>query len=300
MDHLPNEILSHIFSYLLNEREKHRLRDDWIDQILPVRLQSGDTIEGDFDSWHHLLETDSIRIAVRRVAIETAPRDCELEDGNDILSWPDSWLDYCDWPEFASAISRICDMPNLNSLTLRFSMFCLSEDYREVLQEPPETRARVLKLVSEALRDRGSRPETSTVRELVLSNLEDTPLPKDLTYNLLRSIDRLHMCFTYAYEDRESSVLSPYIQKTLLPSLVERLVELTLAGWLWGAIPVEFNGKCLSFPRLKRLKLDHYIILRQDQFDWVLEPPSLIDLLTTCQEPQWVCTRVLKQLIDRH
>ncbi|KAJ9417671.1 hypothetical protein QL093DRAFT_2416719 [Fusarium oxysporum] len=38
MDHLPNEILSHIFSYLLTEREKHRLRDDWIDHILPVRL----------------------------------------------------------------------------------------------------------------------------------------------------------------------------------------------------------------------------------------------------------------------
>ncbi|RKL25447.1 hypothetical protein BFJ68_g87 [Fusarium oxysporum] len=38
MDHLPNETLSHIFSYLLTEREKHRLRDDWIDHILPVRL----------------------------------------------------------------------------------------------------------------------------------------------------------------------------------------------------------------------------------------------------------------------
>jgi hypothetical protein len=63
-----------------------------------------------------------------------------------------------------------------------------------------------------------------------------------------------------------------------LPSVAERLVELTLAGWLWGAIPVEFNGKGLSFPRLKRLKLDHYIILRQDQFDWVLEQRSLIDL----------------------
>lgn len=63
-----------------------------------------------------------------------------------------------------------------------------------------------------------------------------------------------------------------------MPSVAERLVELTLAGWLWGAIPVEFNGKGLSFPRLKRLKLDHYIILRQDQFDWVLEQRSLIDL----------------------
>ncbi|TXB98474.1 hypothetical protein FocTR4_00012579 [Fusarium oxysporum f. sp. cubense] len=157
-------------------------------------------------------------------------------------------------------------------------MFCPSEEYEAVLQEPTETRRITLELVSEALRDRESRPETSTIRELVLSNLEDTPLPKDLTHNLLRNIDRLHMYFTYAYDDGENSVFSPYIQQTLLPSVAERLVELTLAGWLWGAIPVEFNGKGLPFPRLKRLKLDHCIILRQDQFDWVLEQRSLIDL----------------------
>ncbi|KAF4439274.1 hypothetical protein FACUT_4211 [Fusarium acutatum] len=246
MDHIPNEILSHILSYLLTDSEKHRLRDDRIDHILP----SKNTIEDDFGSWHQLLETDSIRTAVRHVAIETAPWDYELEDGNDIMSWLDSWFEDCHWPEFTSAINRICDMTNLNSLTLRFSMFCPSEDYDSVLQEPTETRQVTLELVSEALRDRESRPGTSTIRELVLSNLEDTPLPKDLAHNLLRNIDRLHISCTYAYEHQESP----------------------------GAIPVEFNGKDLSFPRLKRLNLDNYIILRQDQFDWVLEQSSLIDL----------------------
>jgi hypothetical protein len=86
------------------------------------------------------------------------------------------------------------------------------------------------------------------------------------------------MSFTYADEHYHSLVFLPYIQKTMLPSVAERLVELTLGGWFWGAIPVEFNAKDLSFPRLKRLILDSYIILRQDQFEWVLEQSSLIDL----------------------
>lgn len=38
MDHIPNEILSHILSYLLTDRQKHRLHEDSIDDILPVRL----------------------------------------------------------------------------------------------------------------------------------------------------------------------------------------------------------------------------------------------------------------------
>ncbi|QGI83996.1 uncharacterized protein FFB20_07449 [Fusarium fujikuroi] len=278
MDHIPNEILSHILSYLLTDREKRRLRKDSICHVLPVRL-SEDTIEDDFASWHQLLETDSIRNAIRRVNIETAPWDSALEEGNAILFWPDSWLENGYWPEFASAIDRIRDMPNLNSITLRFSLFCLTAERDDtVFQEPKGTRERTLELISEVLRNRESRPGRSTVRELVLSNLEDTPLPTDLTHSLLRNIDQLHMRFVYEVEDRESNVFSKYLQKTLLPSVAERLVELTLAGWLWGAIPVEFNPKGLSFPRLKRLKLDNFMIIRQDQFDWVLEQRSLVDL----------------------
>ncbi|RBA16032.1 hypothetical protein FPRO05_11882 [Fusarium proliferatum] len=278
MDHIPNEILSHILSYLLTDREKHRLRGDSICHVLPVRLQSEDTIEDGFASWHRLLETDSIRNAIRRVNIETAPWDSQLEDGNAILFWPDSWPENGYWPEFASAIDCIRDMPNLNSVTLRFSMFCLGDDREAVLDEPTGTRQRILEIISEALRDRESRPGISTVRELVLSNLEDYPLSTDLTHNVLRNIDRLHMCFTYAHEHRESNVFSEYVQTIMLPSVAERLVELTLAGWLWGAIPVEFNLKGLPFPRLKRLKLDNYLILREDQFDWALKQQSLVDL----------------------
>ncbi|KAG4283082.1 hypothetical protein FPRO06_09755 [Fusarium proliferatum] len=279
MDHIPNEILSHILSYLLTDRQKHRLHEDSIDDILPVRLQSDHTIEHDFTSWHQLLETDSIRDAIRSVNIETAPWDSQLPDGGTILVWPDSWLENGHWPELVSAINRIRDMPNLNSITLRFSFFCVNAYHDDtVSQEPSGTRRRTLEIVSEALRDRESHPGRSTIRELVLCNLEDTPLPTDLTHSLLRNIDRLHMRFVYEDEDQESNVFSKYLQKTLLPSVAERLVELTLAGWLWGAIPAEFNPKGLSFPRLKRLKLDKYIILRQDQFDWVLDQRSLVDL----------------------
>ncbi|KAF5644138.1 hypothetical protein F25303_6071 [Fusarium sp. NRRL 25303] len=244
MDHIPNEILSHILSYLLTDRQKHRLHEDSIDDILPVRLQSDHTIEHDFTSWHQLLETDSIRDAIRSVNIETAPWDSQLPGGGTILVWPDSWLENGHWPELVSAINRIRDMPNLNSITLRFSFFCVNAYHDDtVFQEPSGTRRGTLEIVSEALRDRESHPGRSTIRELVLCNLEDTPLPTDLTHSLLRNIDRLHMRFVYEEEDQESNVFSKYLQKTLLPSVAERLVELTLAGWLWGAIPAEFNPK---------------------------------------------------------
>lgn len=202
-----------------------------------------------------------------------------MEDGNAILFWPDSWPENGYWPEFASAIDRIRDMPNLNSVTLRFSLFCLTAERDDtVFQEPSGTRQRILEMISEALRDRETRPGRSIIQELVLSNLEDTPLPTYLTHSLLRNIDRLHMRFVYEVEDRESNVFSEYLQNTLLPSVAEQLVELTLAGELWGAIPVEFNLKGLSFPRLKQLKLDNYTILREDQFDWALKQQSLVDL----------------------
>ncbi|KAF5722086.1 hypothetical protein FMUND_3178 [Fusarium mundagurra] len=214
MDHIPNEILSHILSYLLTDRQKQRLHPDRIDHILPVRLQSKKTAVDGFRSWEKLLRTESINAAVRRVAIETTPWDPELGEGGD-LEW--------------------------------------------------------------ALRVRETLRETS-IRELVLFGLEDTPLPEDLTKNLLRNIERLHILFTSGDHQREKPEFPPYLANTLLPSVSEQLVELTLAGYFWGSITVEFNVKALSFPCLKSLTLEEYIILRQDQYDWVLEQRSLIDL----------------------
>ncbi|PNP61558.1 hypothetical protein FNYG_13708 [Fusarium nygamai] len=192
--------------------------------------------------------------------------------------FPVSWVNSGVWPEFEFAISRICDMPNLDCLDVRFSSDCDDEVFPAALDEPSYARKRILKIISKTLRDRESRPDTSIIRELVLNFLEDAPLPKDLTDNLLQNIERLHIALVYNYDTPENLEFSPYLSGTILPSVSERLVELTIAGHCWGSIPAEFNGKGLSFPCLKTLTLGDYIILRQDQFDWILEQPSLTGL----------------------
>ncbi|KAF5664850.1 hypothetical protein FDENT_12774 [Fusarium denticulatum] len=290
MDHIPNEILSHIFSYLLTDKEKHRLREDSIRHVLP----SKNTIEDDFSSWHKVLENGSIKDAVRRVAIETSPI-YDYPDVDHISSWPESWPRDGHWPEFTSAISRICDMTNLDCLDMRFSLFPASGQLPGLPHEPSSTRKKTLEIISETLRARESRPGTSIIRELILKCLEDTPLPKDLTDNLLQNIEKLHIALVYGDDQREKPGFASYLSGTLLPSVSERLVELTIAGHRWGSIPAEFNGKGLSFPCLKRLTLEEYIILRQDQFDWVLEQRSLVDLnLYSCK----IATHCLVQQPD--
>ncbi|KAF5990060.1 hypothetical protein FBULB1_291 [Fusarium bulbicola] len=295
MDHVPNEILGHILSFLLTEKERHRLHDDTIDHILPVRLvcrrwnylaikhlfrtitlqQSDATLGSDFRSWRQLLGNDSIKAAVRRVTIETTPESHfrELHKVNAFCAEPWNSSDY--WNAFQVALQRICDMPNLNSVAVRFS-----EKY-----EPTSARSEVLEMISRALELRESRPNTSIVRELVLFNLEDTPLSTHVTDKLFRNIERLHMSFDCGgFDGFVQDEFIPYLSDTLLPSVPERLVELTLSGCFWGAVPDEFNTGDLSFPRLRTLTLDGFVILRQGQFDWVLQQRSLVDLrLYNCQ-----------------
>ncbi|KAF4438663.1 f-box protein [Fusarium austroafricanum] len=293
---IPNEVLSHIFSFLLTGEQKHRICNEWswIIDILPVRLvcrlwndlaalhlfqtvplwHSKNVIEKNFNSWHLLLENDSIKTAARRV-----------ESG--------------EWPGFVSAIDRICEMPNLNCLDIQFDLICAGRDRLEGnyaaepvairnATEPAVTRRRTLEVIANAMRKRESRPNTRVICELTLEHLQDMAMPKDITNNLLQNIQRLHIQFTYERRDfgaeevylPEKREFGLYLQKTLLPTVSEQLVELTLAGpeVKWGAIPGEFNGKGLSFPRLKKLTLEHYIILREDQFEWVLEQKSLASL----------------------
>ncbi|KAJ4328103.1 hypothetical protein N0V84_001471 [Fusarium piperis] len=304
LNDFPNEVLSTIFSHLSTKRDKHCLDSRYFPRVWPIRLvcrrwndiataQLFHTLtlhhtlrakEEDFSSWHSLLETDAIRAAVRRVAIESSPWSPWRQPG-------DKYDDYLTdkRPEFASAINRICDLPHLDVLEVRFSRFCAG---RHTVRhkgniEPSTTRARTLKTVLKAMRRRAARPDTTVIRELVLDHLQNMPLPKDLTDGLLENIERLHLQIadelTMTPEDRahlcEWHEYHPYLQNTLLPPVAEQLVELTISGnQTWGAIPGQFNGKGLHFPRLKTLTLAQYVIARQDQFEWVLSLESLTSL----------------------
>ncbi|KAF5596758.1 uncharacterized protein FSUBG_8713 [Fusarium subglutinans] len=175
-------------------------------------------------------------------------------------------------------------MPNLDCLEVRFSPFCHDEMLPGTWYEPSSIRMKTLGVISKTLRDRESRPDASIIRELVLNYLEDMPLLKDLKDNLLHNIDKLHIRVVYYNGEIEKSEFASYLSSTLLPSVSEHLVELTIAGLCWGSIPAEFNGQGLSFPCLESLTLEQYIILRQDQFDWILEQRTLINLnLYSCK-----------------
>jgi hypothetical protein len=198
------------------------------------------------------------------------------------------------FPEFVSAIDRICDMPKLNCLSVRFTDCCvgraLPRAQKDVVLEPTTTRIRTLEAVAKAMKRRSTRLGTIPIRELDLINLQNMPLPKGLTDEHLGTIKHLLIDFIVEYEEpitcsrdtrderlyqSEMRDFPCYLQDTLLPSVADQLVELTLAGWDWGAIPGEFNGKGLLFLRLKTLSLCGYVILRRDQFDWVLKQESL-------------------------
>ncbi|KAK7430733.1 hypothetical protein QQZ08_002777 [Neonectria magnoliae] len=139
------------------------------------------------------------------------------------------------------------------------------------------TREHTLNSVAKATRQRAARPNTSVIRELVLENLQNRPLPENLTDGLLENIARLHIRIAFEMhgtpEDEvqlsEIREYEPYLQSTLIPSVAEQLVELTISAQTrWGAIIGEFDGKGLYFLRLKTLTLAEYVIVCHDQFDW--------------------------------
>ncbi|KAM0319239.1 hypothetical protein ACHAPQ_010405 [Fusarium lateritium] len=309
---LPNEVLSHIFSFILTDKQKHRLEEDWLLDTWLIRLvcrhwndlatkhlfrtltlwHNENTIETEFASWHHLLDSPSIRAAVRCVAIETAPPDDY--GGCDILAWPDSWIDEGEFPEFILAIDRIVELPNLNALEVRFQPLCQGrelhvddfEDSQGPIPEPATTRIQTLEAIVDTMRKRAESPNMSVIRELVLENLQNMPLKKDLTEGLLENIERLHIFMTREWHDGPNVYLpemrefEPYLEKTLLPTVADQLVELTLSGAGWGSIPGMFNphSSGISLPRLKSLTLDGYIIIQPGQVEWILEQETLTSL----------------------
>ncbi|KAF7558107.1 hypothetical protein G7Z17_g85 [Cylindrodendrum hubeiense] len=306
LNNLPNEVLSNIFSHLLTDLQKHRLHNDFIVDIWPVRLvcrkwndlatkqlfqtltlyHTEETVEESWSSWQHLLDSSAIRAAVRRVAIESTP--WEDLSGREASVW-EPWAEKGEWPDFTSAIDRICDLPHLTTLEVRFSYHCVGRhgDQSDPERESSVTRQQTLKSVLRAMRQRAARPNMSVINELVLVYLQNTPLPKNLTDGLFENIERLHI-FT-AFEVREPPEddtrlvelheYEPYMQNILIPPIAEQLVELTLTSPnCWGAVPGEFNGKGLHFPRLKTLTLARYVIAHRDQFDWVLAQESLTSL----------------------
>ncbi|KAG8668430.1 hypothetical protein FPOAC1_007809 [Fusarium poae] len=308
----PDEILDKIFSHLLNPREKQRLLLDWLGHIFQVRAvcrrwnniasvhllhtlplwHTEITINDKFRAWHKLIDSLRVRDAARRVVIDTVAHSNHfLSDECLVHKWPQSWKEG-EWPEFLSAISLTRHLPNLDAIEVRFSAACtgpegelegrhLSRFTGLEITEPAETRLYTLEAVAKAMIERTKRHQSlRLVEELVLENLQNMRLNRDLVkYVSSEHLKRLHIKVTHeggsTIEKRKKK------QFNNLPA-GNNLVELTLSGEYWGAIPGEFNGGKLSFPTLKTLTLEGFEILRQDQFDWILRIRSLTRLHLHC------------------
>ncbi|KAM0420033.1 hypothetical protein ACHAPD_003602 [Fusarium lateritium] len=155
------------------------------------------------------------------------------------------------------------------------------------VEEPTNTRLHSLKALARAIQERNKRPNLSTVRELVLENLQNVPILDSVATDPLRDIERLHI-----------KILS---EEYGILDLVPNLVELTLAGKNWAAIPGAFYGMDVVFPRLDTLTLQGLENLHKWHFDWVLSHKSLRNLnlhqctiATHClvQQPKFVFWRV--------
>ncbi|EKJ75767.1 hypothetical protein FPSE_03947 [Fusarium pseudograminearum CS3096] len=315
---LPNEVLSTIFGHLMTENEKHCLGFQHLGDITKVRLvcrlwndlaskhlfrtlalhNDIDTMTSWFYHWHRLIGSKTVADAARRITIESAAEDWQGSCHKD--SWPASWEESGKWPAFVSAIERIYDMPNLDAIEVRFTSCCAGPDADrqpwgdvEVADpEPTATRLYTLSAVAETVEKRATRPKMSVIRELVLDNLQNMPLPNTIASSVLQNIQRLHIrilseSYGKLHPDEERPDLvhreelrrfPRYLQNKLLPLVANQLVELTISGKHWGSIPGEFNGKGLSFPNLRTLTLDGFDILHKDQFQWILEQKTLMAL----------------------
>lgn len=304
LNSLPTELIARILENLVppykDQSHRHLCRarlvchvwNDLVTKALFKNLTLYHTLETagrDFQSWKNLLNVQAICDAARSVVIETCPAK-DLVHGRDPTSWHD-WEERGQWPAFTSAIDAISELRNISSISVRFSKWCLGGHVhfgstRD--RELPFTREHTLRNILNALRRRRAPDDTSEVpviRELLLENLQNLPLPSDISEGLFKDIARLHIMFcvehnrnahahdTHHAERRE---YEPHLQKTLLPSVANQLVELTLASQeRWGVMPGKFDGEGLAFPYLRTLTLGEYVIGHYRQFDWVLSQKTL-------------------------
>ncbi|XEV05137.1 hypothetical protein FSHL1_010424 [Fusarium sambucinum] len=330
--YVPDEILSAIFSHLLTPSQRHHCRDDWHHDSTQVRLvcrrwnaiatkcllgtlvlrHSGITMNDKFRAWHKLVDSKRLRPDVRRVAIETAilvEDPSSINHGTcEVFRWPESWREGV-WPEFESAINRIRHLPKLDAIEVRFTAACIGrvgeiqrnhqmnrmgESFDTTpVEEPTNTRLHTLQALARAIQERNKRPNVSTVRELVLENLQNVPILDSVATDLLQNIERLHIKILSEADDesfyftpttpiermyREEIRLFPRSLENDILDLVPNLVELTLAGKNWAAIPGAFYGMDVILPRLNTLTLEGFEILHKWHFDWVLRHKSLRSL----------------------
>ncbi|KAF4471796.1 F-box domain-containing [Fusarium albosuccineum] len=253
----------------------------------------------DFDAWNSILDQAAARQAAQRVVIHSTPFHDHWESGTELdHETRGDWDDNGGFSNaFRAAVCRVTELPNLNTVHLRFSDKCcgLESENNWWMYDQCEMRGRrmeSLRTVFSALQKRAASFDNNAIRNLSIDNLQNTPVP-ELVYSddfkkVVSTVKELHLSICTEYNEHgpdqdahkeERRTFEPFLQRDLLPSMASNLTSLTIKfDQEWGSIPGQFDGRGLSFPRLETLVLENFVIGHHDHLDWVLAQKSLKSL----------------------
>lgn len=175
-------------------------------------------------------------------------------------------------------------------MTIRFSDKCVShrplgwwsDDYVEMRS----TRLHTLREVFGAILERKAKKRTNLIKTLTIQEFQNTPIADFISSKLFRSVAKditdLRLQVLFEYNESESDydidleerrTFEPWPHKSLLPVFSTSLA--LVFDKPSGVAPGYFDGKGLSFPHFKALKVGKLVIAHHDQFDWVLSWTSL-------------------------
>ncbi|KAL6914948.1 hypothetical protein FSST1_012708 [Fusarium sambucinum] len=225
------------------------------------------------------MDLQVVKNHARRVILET----CLLDN---CRVFPDKRVLY--WPSFASAVEKIVTIDHLQAIEVRFCDYCCRMGTVKFGPEELTTLEAPLNAIYKAVKKREERmlrhkmAQISPIRELKLKNFLD-PYPPKALESLLKGIQRLHIELLDENQKAPTDFRTWYkssfehtLEHTILVPAMNQLVELTLSSHFdWGSLPSQFRGKDLVFPNLKTLRLSHFVIGHNDQFDWILNQKTL-------------------------
>ncbi|KAF4975689.1 hypothetical protein FZEAL_7579 [Fusarium zealandicum] len=253
----------------------------------------------DIDAWNTLLDQAAAKQAAQHVVIHSTPFH---ED------WDECTRPYHDaraqWEEgggfekaFRAAVDRVTELPNLNTVHIRFTSTCCGIEsesnwwtYGEC--ESRAGRMETLRTVFDALEKRAASPHNSVVRTLSIENLQNTPVPEfvhsDSFKKVVSNVEELDLSICVEYNEHgpdrdlymeERRTFEPFLQREMLPTMARNLTSLNIKfDQEWGCLPGQFDGRGLAFPKLDTLVLENYVIGHHQQLDWILAQKSLKSL----------------------
>ncbi|CAH0050375.1 unnamed protein product [Clonostachys solani] len=240
-----------------------------------------------YKAWGALLENARIKDAVREIIIYSHINDEDEGLTNEIME------------EFTITLQKVHDLHHMEKITVKFSPLCCGPEslvYDMISNESYKKRVNVFEDVFNAIQTRSHQPGRTSIRSLVVENMQNAPIPTFTSSSLFKSVaedlEELHLHIVQEHNEfrpewelqaTELVTFEPWLQNSwLMPMANLRSLSLCIDEF-WGTAPGTFNGRGLAFPHLKSLKLKYFNISHYNHFDWVLNQTTLESLrLDSC------------------